>query len=337
MRCDQHEWEKYWTSCPYGRGVAEVTWPYETSDQGPLWVLRLCASWSFLPYIVGFIWLLRWCRTRGTRDLTFVSFVFLAILMNELVYKRFVSQMRPERSCLVSCGMPSSHSMISMGLLTLVFLDILRRVVQRPSRNLQRVELGQWTSMCKHACVFVRFFLLLPVSSWDELPHFVALFQGAMWMLLLYPIPLSRIALQDHTPEQVLVGSLAGIFTACVWWFLVQTLQYRYNHRLGQPCLSIRGKCILVHDFALPRSVAEQRVLADPPLSLDADQELSWYEERTRVRLTASMFREKGGDSLQGRMLEEERRYLVDRLMRLQGIKQQLKVKTSLENNEEVW
>merc|ERR1712179_300212 len=102
------------------------------------------------------------------------------------------------------------------------------------------------------------------MASWDELSHFFALFYSVIWFVLLYPVPLSRVAIYDHTPEQALMGSFLGFFEACVWWYLVQNLQHRYNHQLGLTLLKVKGVPVLVHNYALPRFVAEQRVLASP-------------------------------------------------------------------------
>ena len=113
MRCPPHAWEGQGSVCPYGYAVAEVTWPFgenlHESDQGTVMFMRACAIWSTLPYIVYVFSVVRLCRFRGTRDFNFVFFVLFVSLLNQVVLKRLVHQMRPERSCLTSCGSPCSE------------------------------------------------------------------------------------------------------------------------------------------------------------------------------------------------------------------------------------
>jgi len=343
MRCPPHAWERQGSVCPYGYAVAEVTWPFgemlHESDEGTVMFMRACAIWSTLPYVVYVFSVVRLCRFRGTRDFNFVFFVLFVSLLNQVVLKRLVHQMRPERSCLTSCGMPSGHTTMAMGLLTLALLDIMQRVAHKPNRTKPRLALGHWTTRLRHGCAqFLLLLSLSPTPTWDELSHFTALVHAVCWIVLLYPVPLARVALHDHTPEQVLAGGTAGFIAACVWWYFAQTLQWRNNHRLGQPVLSVRGRPLFVHDFALPRFVAEQRVLTNPPASLDVQQELSWYEGLTERRLSSAIFtRLRDGDtSVQGLVFLEERRYLSDRLLRLQGLKETIRLRSSLNCESQV-
>lgn len=291
----------------------EVTWPnakmISEIDEENLLFLHLCALWSTLPFAVMGVSLLEVLVRRGTREINFFGFVCFVVLLNELVFKQIAFQMRPERSCLVSCGMPSGHSAMAMGLLTLCLLDLVRRVNYRPAPlrisrarlcALPRVLFGELSLL----------FSLAREPAWDELSHFTALFSALMWSVILYPVPLSRIALHDHTPEQVVAGSFLGFGEACLWWYFIQSLQHRCNHMLGAK-IGVCGKTLLIHNFALPRFIAEQRVAGKN--TVDGDRELQWYHARTVERLaTLDTFQDADG-SVRGRRVKEERKHLLQR------------------------
>merc|ERR1719201_2144907 len=44
----------------------------------------------------------------------------------------------------------------------------------------------------------------------------------------------SRIAVRDHTPTQVFVGSCIGVIEAGLWTYMVRRLQVKYNKDLGK-------------------------------------------------------------------------------------------------------
>mmetsp|Transcript_52758 Transcript_52758/g.140794 ORF Transcript_52758/g.140794 Transcript_52758/m.140794 type:complete len:357 (-) Transcript_52758:93-1163(-) len=343
MRCSLHQWEIVVASqlnvttggqklpCPFGHAFAEVTWPmyegFDASQDESYVFMFACAIYGVIPYIVAMISMIELFLRRGTRELNFFGFVIFVTGLNESIFKRIVFQNRPERSCLITCGMPSGHSTMAIGLLTLSLLDTVRRVVHRTGNLVPRWTPHRWMSLPGFFCAeFSVLFSLLPLPSWDELSHFAAFLHSAIWFLLLYPVPLSRIALHDHTPEQVLMGSTVGFLEACVWWYFVQTLQHRHNHRLGQPLLSLGGYRILVHNFALPRFVVEQRVVGSKPVSQDPEKELAWYEDRTNERLSALCRHHH--DEIDGSPLnphdhrwEKEKRYLTDRQHRLRNLR----------------
>lgn len=52
-------------------------------------------------------------------------------------------------------------------------------------------------------------------ASTKWMNHYYALF----WIILLLPVPLSRIHLHDHSPMQILLGSLVGFLLGCTWYF----------------------------------------------------------------------------------------------------------------------
>mmetsp|Transcript_5431 Transcript_5431/g.13595 ORF Transcript_5431/g.13595 Transcript_5431/m.13595 type:complete len:396 (-) Transcript_5431:149-1336(-) len=52
-------------------------------------------------------------------------------------------------------------------------------------------------------------------SKWFH--HYTAL----LWLIVLLPVPLSRVHLHDHSPMQILTGSLVGISSGCFWYFCI--------------------------------------------------------------------------------------------------------------------
>merc|ERR1712228_763357 len=118
-------------------------------------------------------------------------------------------------------------------------------------------------------------------SKPDMLTHVQFVGFAAVWGVLLIPVPFSRLELHDHTPKQVMVGSMAGMIEAIIWFFVVRKLQRRHNHRLGDIMLSL-----FKHNYALPRYEVKSRwaqlvvsELATPEQIEQAQKEMKWYLE----------------------------------------------------------
>ena len=94
------------------------------------------------------------------------SVCFFLIAPCEWILKPLAQQPRPPTSCCASVGMPSSHSMVSMGMTVWLLME------------------------CN--------------ASWSSLAL----------LLLLMPVPFSRLWLGDHTVEQVFCGCVCGAFVA---------------------------------------------------------------------------------------------------------------------------
>merc|ERR1719205_292158 len=95
------------------------------------------------------------------------------------------------------------------------FMDTARRVVHTSDRVvlLSRVVIqrGAWAALPKYIWSGIRLlFSAFPLPSADELSLWIALIYSSIWFLLLFPVPLSRIALKDHTPAQALMGGFLG-------------------------------------------------------------------------------------------------------------------------------
>jgi len=323
----KHSWQQNSSSvCPYGHAFLEVTWP-----TGGSFFLKLCACFGYLPFIVFALCAVELFWRRGTRELNFVAFMSFVVLLNETVVKRIVNQPRPELSCVETCGMPSGHSVLAMGLLTMCLIDTVRRTVYQPNGGVMMRTLRQNRGVWRTIPSFLwsetlLVFSVVPLPTWDEISHVTALFISIFWLFLLYPVPISRVAIHDHTPKQALMGSIEGFVLACLWYYCVHVLQHRYNHLLGKPLIVFRGYKLLVHNFALPRFTAEQRVSCVPMRSKDADSELKWYQDQTNERVHSLNVLLMGGSDANHRVrrLNEEAIYLTQRQLRLQELRSTL-------------
>merc|ERR1719422_2889587 len=114
-------------------------------------------------------------------------------------------------SCCTSCGMPSSHSAFASGFFWLMFLDAAYRV--------NPMDIGSKAqsrcSMVLEHTVFCRG----PLSNPTTLSNRAFVYVCFQWGCLLLPVPLSRIYLKDHTPNQVIVGCVLGAIYACTFFY----------------------------------------------------------------------------------------------------------------------
>ncbi|CAJ1432508.1 unnamed protein product [Effrenium voratum] len=111
---------------------------------------------------------------------------------------------RPEAhggSCAKSCGMPSGHTIETIGSFTWLALEVYHTRTLEPR---QKVLLMSVAGVC-----------LLP-SGW------------------------SRIYLHDHSLEQVWAGALVGTTLAVAWYFLLTTRVARWLIKLLLACLPLK-------------------------------------------------------------------------------------------------
>ena len=118
---------------------------------------------------------------RTSRTLRYATFPILNAVIVELL-KELIEVKRPSGSACHSYGMPSGHSALSIGWLTMVLLDSFVKIEELP-------PLGNKA--------------LIISSS----------------MLLLLPVPISRVLLSDHSVLQASVGSLLGIILGNLWFW----------------------------------------------------------------------------------------------------------------------
>jgi len=204
--------------CPYGTYLfGDVTLP-----TSPTVFQYIALFYAYAAYIVIAVLSVVLCRatTWHSRKHWFAYLIFIGLCVgfNELLFKRLMRQARPGStglltdddgkhvgSCNTSCGMPSSHSLVSVGLMTLLIVDTAFRIVK---------PLG-----CE--CV------LFPTGIFSAQQFNVSF---GIWTALLSPIPMSRVVLYDHSPAQVAVGSTLGFVLAIAWFACMRTILGRSEH-----------------------------------------------------------------------------------------------------------
>lgn len=274
--------------CPWGQRLpGDVTLP---NDSGVVeWI---CVVYGYIPFVIigldfakvmvkAVIYAVRHQPCFRTKDWSFLFYVVFITFMNEVLFKRLVSQPRPDKSCNTSCGMPSGHSTMAVGFFTLALIDAVFRVVQMdPKTKREAKTMHNFRHrLTKFTCM--EMISSTPLAPKPVLSHgeFLAFF--ACWFVLLIPVPFTRTVLNDHTAAQVMLGSSIGIIEAVVWyWAAHRYLQSNPNY--GE---KMCGCCM--HDYALPlpqvRSDALRLVVEGPESDEaeveDVQRELAWYLE----------------------------------------------------------
>lgn len=220
------------TPCPYGRALpGEVTLQYPVT----FWVI-VGVVYGYVPYALGALIALEALVKRSTRCFAFLCFIGLAVVLGETVFKQIVTSPRPARSCLHSCGMPSSHATLSIGYFTLMLLDALRRY----SESFQGVNQFRPVSRLSCCCASI-----VPLLRQGHVTHREFTIWVIMWAVILMPVPLTRVLLEDHTPEQVFLGGFIGMCEGAIYFGLLLCLERRCRpYADGQ-----RRMCFL-HDYA---------------------------------------------------------------------------------------
>ena len=185
MSCAQ-PWYQRGEPCPYGTGVKgfDVTIPNNITFGE-----AVCVFYSFLPYFViccGFVWaVLR--QTAG--NWAFVLLPGVVAVLAKL-WKAAVSEPRPLGSCLQGCGMPSSHSQVSLSFLAWLLISGAQYNGRR-------------------------------VTRWRQIAWIVA------WSVIIAPTPPCRIVIGDHSAPQVLIGCAIGLVGGSCWFWLVKVCARR--------------------------------------------------------------------------------------------------------------
>eukprot|EP00403_Amphidinium_massartii_P025326 CAMPEP_0178401916 /NCGR_PEP_ID=MMETSP0689_2-20121128/16560_1 /TAXON_ID=160604 /ORGANISM="Amphidinium massartii, Strain CS-259" /LENGTH=232 /DNA_ID=CAMNT_0020022775 /DNA_START=43 /DNA_END=741 /DNA_ORIENTATION=- len=124
-----------------------------------------------------------------------VAAVPLMAIFSNMGFKHLARDIRPEGGCLTSCGMPSGHSQLTIAVAAFVLLEVFSR---------PRLHRGI-------------FWLAI-----------------ALVVVLLVPVPWSRVQLGDHSVAQVLVGSAVGILEALLWFLIVRLVLMRFMPALDK-------------------------------------------------------------------------------------------------------
>jgi membrane-associated phospholipid phosphatase len=212
--------------------------------------------WQILSVIYGYVpWALclgialLFLIYRGSRELTLGLLPALTAGINELV-KLGVNQPRPAGSCLTSKGMPSSHSAVAIGLFLFLVLDAGYRL--RPTKPMQSCIFGSLASTGLSVVNMLKGGLMLPVESLSQHEFFGYL---AIWSVLLLPVPVSRVLLNDHSPSQALAGMLVGMLAVGLWFPLTLWMRSSWREHVGEKYLAI-----FKHNYDVPEGWREQPV-----------------------------------------------------------------------------
>jgi membrane-associated phospholipid phosphatase len=211
----------------------QVTLPNNANE----WQL-LAVFYGYVPWVICLLIAVAFLVYRGSREVSVGLLPALTAGINELV-KMGVNQNRPVGSCLTSKGMPSSHSAVSIGLFLFLILDAAYRL--RPSGA---GIFGSCKSMGDTAIKMLKGVLVLPFGSLTRKEFFG---YAGLWAILLIPVPLSRVLLNDHSPSQAMAGSLIGILAAGIWFPLTLLMRSKWQEYVGRKYLKI-----FVHNYDVP-------------------------------------------------------------------------------------
>jgi len=189
--------------CEYGTPLpGDVTAP-----NSPSIMECVAIGYGFLPYLCGAGCFLVLVVRRSLWPLSLLMMALLIVVINEFVFKKLLSEDRPSESCISTKGMPSSHSMLSIGFFAYFHIEVFCKA------NL--TSTSRWSCSDK---------MLLLTACW----------------ILLLPVPFTRVMLNDHSWSQVGYGAVIGTTAACCWHVLLSYCLYQYFDSI---CDALRGCC----------------------------------------------------------------------------------------------
>jgi len=229
-------WYKAGLSCPYGKALPlEVTYP----NNPDFWEIS-CVIYGYVPWAISFLIGLLFLIYRGTREIALGLTIGFAVGINEII-KAVVSEPRPLTTCLHTCGMPSSHSAVSMALLTFIVLDAAYRIVPPEGRT---SLLPRWKDIMDTSKRFTKgltFLTFSPVSQYEFYVYFL------IWTFAFLPVPISRVIVGDHTPKQILAGGIVGWGVALIWFPICVIIRKALRAHVGKKFV-----LIFVHNYDVP-------------------------------------------------------------------------------------
>jgi membrane-associated phospholipid phosphatase len=154
-------------------------------------------------------------------QLRFPKIILVLVGVSEYGLKRINQQHRPEGSCVTSCGMPSSHAAIAIGLLIVIVGNGAIFGFHTDQDREKQTE-RSWWSRVWNTIVYPE------VGAFDGASQGFILFLG-LWFALLLPIPFSRVILHDHSPSQAMMGSLVGLVGGCIWLALSHLVRRHWS------------------------------------------------------------------------------------------------------------
>lgn len=263
-QCLPH-WIHLPSGCPYGAHLpGDVTMPSNATALEEMAVLS-----SYVPYLTVVFLVVMLVIQRQGKTLKYLSFIAFTVIANELVLKKMFAEPRPGAlgpvvtdklrkmgSCNVSCGMPSGHSTMAMGFLTMFIYDAIWRVMPDDEQHVS-AHTG------RTCCQGLRKIPIFLAGGFDLLSHTEFIVYLTVWMVLLMPVPFMRVVLCDHSAEQAMVGALLGCLYA-VMMQLCDALIWKFCPGVGRGVYKLVGKlkgCIKVKSSHLQMSTGQDGVI----------------------------------------------------------------------------
>jgi len=239
------------TSCPFGACISspcgyKLATGIDVSVFGSIdnvsteahFVSVMMVVWSVVPYAVVMVLFGVFILSMDTYTLSFLCLLAVLTVFNEGLLKHTIQQDRPMGSCMYkkSYGMPSGHATTSFGLLVYTLLEC----------NVDQ-------ALCSSKFKLIVSFLV---------------------MLLLAPVPYSRVYLADHYPEQVAIGAAEGTVLAVLWFLFM----YEYAR------LHLAQWVIHVHCIGLRNTYRNEERFIPSPL-----KDLRSFTEMVETVLSTSL------------------------------------------------
>jgi len=265
------------STCPYGRCLpGDVTLP---NRLGPMEAIAV--FYSILPYLIVALNILELLIRRGTRQMSFRFFTALITLTNEFLMKQIIVQPRPGArmsltnevgeevgSCILTCGMPSTHATMAVGFVILLICDGVYRVV--PSRAQLTIGVRREPFSAREC---MQFFTCTPLAPKPVMTHREFAWFFLSWAAVFMPLPLMRARLYDHSLDQVIVGSGLGVLYAGLWFWLTHWFTRKFSSHVGENFC--RG--IFTHDYRPAEfrvKIRDQTILAGAVIVAATDQDV---------------------------------------------------------------
>jgi len=185
-------WSVAGRTCPHGSLIklfaSDFTWP---NSVGPMEYIAM--FYSSVPFLSLIVIVLLLIYHRGQRELA--AFVYFPVVTGFVSFtlKHLLQQIRPDGSCITSCGMPSGHAIMAIGVATVLLCELFSR---------------------------------------DAITGIGKALPATFVLLILFPVPWSRVWLNDHSVPQVLVGSLVGMAVGVMYHVFLRKVVVPHGGRL---------------------------------------------------------------------------------------------------------
>ena len=193
------------------------------------WMTNASIFYSVVPWVLALVLIVATVATRRVSLMFLCVYGGVCVFTNEAIIKQAVSQPRPYGTCLTSKGMPSSHSLLSIGFTILIGMEL---AIHQTAVN--------WMTRA---------------GGWFVLA------------VLLVPVPAARVNLHDHSELQVGIGSIEGIVLAFMYFALLHFVVARAAKRWA--VLPLAAKTGVNFDYGWPAEVPEANYPEAPGVVLD--------------------------------------------------------------------